>query len=1112
MWSSSDTTSNDDDDEEVELQPLDNNGNNNSNNSGTNRSRTRSMGRRGAPATSARWRTRIWRAPLLWMIRWLRRLRACCTLPLFRWPLRSSSQLHKPRTITLPGRPSEQAGYSPNVIRNQKYTVFSFVFVVLYEQFKFFFNLYFLLVALSQLVPALRIGYLFTYLAPLAFVLIVTLTKEAYDDWKRNQRDWEANSQRFTRLTRDGTVEIAAADIKVGDYIVLHKDQRVPADMILVRTSERNGACFIRTDQLDGETDWKLRLAVTSTQKLPTDASLFQYHASLYVDKPQKDILNFVGTLTRASESLNDDYSSPVEALNVDNTLWSNAVLATGIAVGVVIYTGKDTRAVMNTSQPDTKMGRLDLEVNRLSKILFVLTIILSLLLVALQHFQPGWPIYFFRFVILFSSIIPISLRVNLDLGKTVYSMQIMGDREIRDTIVRTSTIPEDLGRIEYVLTDKTGTLTQNDMEFKKLHLGTISYGRDSMHDVVTSLALSLSRLEKADHRPSAIATAVSAPGGRGAMRRDVTQRLQDMIFALALCHNVTPIEADVNDPASNAQMTYQAASPDEVAIVKWTASVGLPLVKRDLGSITLQAHSGAQFEFDILQIFPFTSESKRMGIIVKDKRTGGITLYMKGADTVMASIVQYNDWLDEETGNMAREGLRTLVVARKFMSEIDYYEFERRYSAAKLDVNDRSGSMKSVVAALLEKDMELLGLTGVEDKLQENVKSTLELLRNAGIRVWMLTGDKIETAINIAVSSKLVGRNQAIQEMSKVTSPLEALDRLDMLRTRDDCCLVIDGGSLQVCLEHCLDDFVACATQLPAVVCCRCSPTQKADIVRLLKSRTGRKVCAIGDGGNDVSMIQAADVGIGIVGREGKQASLAADFSVIQFSHLARLLLWHGRNSYKRSSKLSQFVIHRGLIISIIQAVFSAVFYFAPIALYQGMLLVGYTTIYTMAPVFSLVLDRDITPEMALMYPELYKELLKGRSLSNKTFFIWVLISVYQGGVIMLLSLWLFNERFTNIVSISFTALIFNELLMIAAEINTWHEYMVLSEVITLVVYLASMLLLRTYFDLSFIVTFEFIFKVLFITLVSCAPMYLIKYLRHRFAPPSHSKLVAAA
>jgi phospholipid-translocating ATPase len=350
----------------------------------------------------------------------------------------------------------------------------------------------------------------------------------------------------------------------------------------------------------------------------------------------------------------------------------------------------------------------------------------------------------------------------------------------------------------------------------------------------------------------------------------------------------------------------------------------------------------------------------------------------MKGADVVMAKIVQYNDWLDEECGNMAREGLRTLVIAKKKLSEEFYQEFDQKYHQAKVSINDRNANMQRVVSSMLENDMELLGLTGVEDKLQEDVKTTLEILRNAGIKIWMLTGDKIETATNIALSSKLVSRNQNIVQIQKLSDIGDAEQELDRLALMNDSCLVIDGHSLQLYLDHLTKRFMDVTTSLPAVVCCRCSPTQKAAVTLLIKDYTKKRVCAIGDGGNDVSMIQAAHVGVGIVGKEGKQASLAADFSITQFSFLSRLLLWHGRNSYKRSAKLSQFVIHRGLIISIIQAVFSAIFYYAPIALYQGALLVGYSTVYTMAPVFSLVLDIDVNDETALLYPELYRELTK--------------------------------------------------------------------------------------------------------------------------------------
>jgi phospholipid-translocating ATPase len=212
----------------------------------------------------------------------------------------------------------------------------------------------------------------------------------------------------------------------------------------------------------------------------------------------------------------------------------------------------------------------------------------------------------------------------------------------------------------------------------------------------------------------------------------------------------------------------YQASSPDEVAIVKWTESIGLTLVDRDRTKIVLQTPTGARITYDVLDIFPFTSETKRMGIVVRDAETRELMFLQKGADVVMAQIVQRNDWLEEECGNMAREGLRTLVIARKRLSEAAYTTFRQRHHQASIQLEGRNEAMAAVVAEGLEQDLELLGVTGVEDKLQDDVKPTLELLRNAGIKIWMLTGDKIETATCIAISTKLVARNQYIHQIAK--------------------------------------------------------------------------------------------------------------------------------------------------------------------------------------------------------------------------------------------------------------------------------------------------------------------------------------------------------
>ncbi|NWH99277.1 ATP9A ATPase, partial [Tichodroma muraria] len=1004
----------------------------------------------------------------------------------------------RPRTVWLGHPEKRDQRYPRNVINNQKYNFFTFLPGVLFNQFKYFFNLYFLLLACSQFVVEMRLGALYTYWVPLGFVLAVTVIREAAEEIRCYMRDKEVNSQIYSKLTARGTVKVKSSNIQVGDLIIVEKNQRVPADMIFLRTSEKNGSCFLRTDQLDGETDWKLRLPVSCTQRLPTASDLLQIRSYVYAEEPNIDIHNFVGTFTR------EDSDPPVnESLSIENTLWASTVIASGTVVGVVLYTGRELRSVMNTSNPRSKIGLFDLEVNCLTKILFGALVVVSLVMVALQHFAGRWYLQIIRFLLLFSNIIPISLRVNLDMGKIVYSWVIRRDSKIPGTVVRSSTIPEQLGRISYLLTDKTGTLTQNEMVFKRLHLGTVAYGLDSMDEVQSHI---FSIYTQQPQEPPAVKGLSLATK----VRRTMSSRVHEAVKAIALCHNVTPVyesngvtdQAEAERHYEDSCRVYQASSPDEVALVQWTESVGLTLVGRDQSSVQLRSPGGHILNFTILQIFPFTYESKRMGIIVRDESTGEITFYMKGADVVMAGIVQYNDWLEEECGNMAREGLRVLVVAKKSLTEEQYQDFEARYVQAKLSVHDRSLKVATVIESL-EMEMELLCLTGVEDQLQTDVRPTLETLRNAGIKVWMLTGDKLETATCTAKNAHLVTRTQDIHIFRLVTNRGEAHLELNAFRRKHDCALVISGDSLEVVMPQ-VFSFTFPGSVLPW-----CVTLSSMGSVSQFSSqlRHTEQSC---DGGNDVSMIQEADCGVGVEGKEGKQASLAADFSITQFKHLGRLLMVHGRNSYKRSAALSQFVIHRSLCISTMQAVFSSVFYFASVPLYQGFLIIGYSTIYTMFPVFSLVLDKDVKSEVAMLYPELYKDLLKGRPLSYKTFLIWVLISIYQGSIIMYGALLLFESEFVHIVAISFTSLILTELLMVALTIQTWHWLMIVAELLSLSCYIASLVFLHEFIDVYFIATLSFLWKVTVITLVSCLPLYVLKYLRRRFSPPSYSKLTS--
>lgn len=1185
--------------------------------------------------------------------------------------------------------------HPPNYIRNQKYPILFFIPLVLFGQFKTFTNFYFLLITITQFYPPCRISMLFSSIAPLALVVFITMSKEAYDDYQRYCRDKEVNSQRYTRITPDGPRIVPSSDICVGDLIIVSKDERVPADMILLRTTDRTGTVFIRTDQLDGEIDWKMRVAVGVTQSLPNDYDIFGLDAEIFAERPHKDIYAFTGVLRCLLDSSSEqagkldseaelDFSAGAkknysndsqegkvheDPLAEENTMWMNTIVANGSAIGVVIYTGRDTRASMNTASPSSKTGITDMEINRLSKILGALVLALSVTLMCLKTFRGPWWIHLVRFICLFSLIIPISLRVNLDMAKLIYCSIINGDKRIPGVIIRTGNLPEELGRVHYLLSDKTGTLTKNDMELRRLHMGTMCYGPESVAEVRDKVTHSLimcasrdSELDSSQIDPANISSSKSnkvtsgIAGGvaaRGA-RRDQNSRIFDTMQALALCHNVTPsIDDDegmmcvsvmdqISKPSSSAlnggkkneisredcllsqskinsqnfisesrreenmldenievtslendssllergvifqtqiekeplsnnhlenlklplrkrNVQYQASSPDEVAIVRWCELAGLQLVHRDRESVHLEAvlpvsppsaqgmYSYAEhnlslynenilndkgltsqsyhthdlsattgsvesrvvtLQYEILHMFPFTSETKRMGVIVKDNNSGDILFLEKGADVKMAQIVCANDWLEEECANMAREGLRTLVIARKRLTLEQYLRFDEEYKRARLALVDRAMRMQSVVEKHLECGLELLAVTGVEDKLQDDVRPTLEKLRHAGIRIWMLTGDKVETATNVAISSRLFSRDVRVLSFQKLSvddigSTLQAIERAP------ESALVIDGPSLDLLMKSDSRRLMAATLPLQSVVCCRCTPTQKADVAQMIRCHGGgKRVCCIGDGGNDVSMIQAADIGIGIVGKEGRQASLAADVSINQFSHILRLLVWHGRNSYRNTAKLTMFVFHRGVIITTMQAIFMSIFYYSPIALFQGLILVGYSTVYTALPILSLVLDRDISDQTALTYVELYKDLTRGREITLKVFFKTLMISVFQGAVLMVTAMLFFDHDFIHVVSITFTSLILNELLMVANEINTWHYSMVLSEFASLVFYVSSMRVLKAEFDRKFIVTARFLGLVGVMTLLSFLPLYLFSLARRMLAPNSATKL----
>ena len=526
--------------------------------------------------------------------------------------------------------------------------------------------------------------------------------------------------------------------------------------------------------------------------------------------------------------------------------------------------------------------------------------------------------------------------------------------------------------------------------------------------------------------------------------------------------------------------------------------------------------------EYEVLANFPFSSDTKRMGIILKNKIHGHIIYYLKGAENVMLKFVkhEYVSYIAENAENLAVKGLRTLVLSQKIISQEDFDKWNQEYNEALTSMENRKEKISNVISKL-ENNMDFLCVTGVEDLLQDEVASTIDNLRNAGMKIWMLTGDKVETATCISISAGIKAKNHKIFTIKNDEfNDMTLGDRIFKLKQRfseykqkieiDPYIFIIDGDTLDLALKHCEEEFFTTAMQAPSVVCCRCSPTQKRIIVKTIKKFIGDgRTAAVGDGGNDVAMIQEADVGIGIVGKEGLQASLAADYSIKEFKSLSILLLWWGRVSYKNTATMSNFIVHRGMIISFNQFIFSLVFYYNPVPLYNGFLCFGYSTIFTSMPSISVLLDRDVSKDNVLRFPTLYKILLMGRELNFKNFLFWLFKSIYQSGVIMFCSFLFFPDNiFLKIVTVSFTALIYLEILNVYMEINKFHWFMWVALVSTCIIYTLTLWLFDYYLDVYFVFKWSIFWRIIVIALIAWAPFYIGTRIKKLLFPQTIEKL----
>ena len=1052
-----------------------------------------------------------------------------------------------------------------NKVENHKYNILLFIPTVIFNQFKQFGNFFYLTLAISQFIPELKVGFLFAYLSPLCVVIVVSLLKEFSDDLNRRIQDLKTNSKKVTTIKfykkkRNSQKELkrilkSSSNLKIGDVIELKKDERVPADIIVLKTfneSEDNQS-FIRTDQLDGETDWKLRKAPGITQKL-NEYQILDLKGFIHYEPPSKFIYNFEGLFV----AKNEEGNVIKEALGLENTMWASTVVASQKIIGIVIYTGKETRARMNSSVPKIKVGILDHELNMNTFYLFCIMLLVAMILTSLKGFYPKMFFSFFKFIVLFCAIIPIALRVNLVISKSFYSFVINRDKSIPETIARNSTIPEELGRISYIFSDKTGTLTKNEMIFKKIAMETEQFGEESFDDLKGILEdecekndaplldiynkLKSENIENKDSEninneknliddSNIISTStinekkdinkverLSSRRRNKRIRRTRNKIIRDTITSMVLCNNVTPIISD-NDENN---ITYQASSPDEVALVKFAERLNMKLIQRTDKIIKLKNISNTIEEYQILANFPFSSETKRMGIILKNKKYNHIIFYLKGAENVMMKFVkkEYIGYIKENAENLATKGLRTLVLTQKLISQENFDEWFVEYSEALTSMENRKEKISNAISKL-ENNLDFLCVTGVEDLLQDDVATTIDNLRNAGMKLWMLTGDKVETATCISISAGLKAKNHKIFTVTydDVKDPDDKNNEINLFKNKlseyntkinvDPHLFIIDGDTLDLALKYCPSDFYNSAMKAPSVVCCRCSPTQKRIICKNIKKYTQCRTAAVGDGGNDVAMIQEADVGIGIVGKEGLQASLAADYSIKEFKSLSILLLWWGRISYKNTSTMANFIVHRGLIIAFCQFFFSLMFYYNAVALYNGFLTLGFSTIFTCLPIISILLDRDVNKKNVLKFPDLYKILLKGREQNFKNFLCWLFKAVAQASIVMFGSLIMFKEKlFLKIVTVSFTALVYLEILNVYMEINKIHWFMIFSLLGTCAVYTCTLMFLSEYLDIYYVIQKDIFWRIIVIAVVAWLPFFVSIKIKKCLFPQEYEKV----
>ncbi|KAJ8657110.1 hypothetical protein O0I10_007190 [Lichtheimia ornata] len=928
---------------------------------------------------------------------------------------------------------NDEQRFLHNRIFTAKYTIITFLPRFLYEEFSKYANLFFLFISGIQQIPDISPTSRWTTLVPLCIVLFITAIKEIMEDYGVHRSDAELNARKCKVLVGSEFVEQSWRDVKVGDVLRIESGENFPADLVLVSSSEPEGLCYVETSNLDGEVNLKIKQALQQTSKILDPREMSQLQGVIKCEQPNNRLYNYDGVLSVSSADevgKTRDYAlDPTQLLlrgaQLRNTSW---------IYGIAVFTGHETKLMLNSSKKPSKMSNVTHITNRNILYLFAILVLMSIAcscgglgFALTKSDQMGYLPFenqnraaefgydILTFLILFNSFIPISLMVTMEIVKFVQSLLIEADLDMyyekTDTpaVARSSSLIEELGQVKFVFSDKTGTLTCNEMQFRQASIAGLSYAdkvdsdkqaREGSDD--PTLQYTFNQLQ--EHLKT----------------HPTANVINEFLILLGCCHTVIPEKSKNGDD----EIIYQASSPDEGALVKGASQLGYTFHTRRPNSITCSIR-GHDMEFQVLNICEFNSTRKRMSAIVRGP-DGKIKLYCKGADTVILERLAENNPFVEPTlihlEEFASEGLRTLCIAMREIPEEEYERWSQIYDKAATTLVNRAEELDKA-AEMIEQNLFLLGATAIEDRLQDGVPDTIYSLQEAGIRVWVLTGDRQETAINIGYSCKLLNEEMSLIVCNEdnhwdTKNFLEKkLREINEVQSRGDelepLALIIDGRALTFALEKDIEKIMFELSVLcKAVICCRVSPLQKALVVKLVKKYDKSILLAIGDGANDVSMIQAAHVGVGISGVEGLQAARSADFAIGQFRFLKKLLLVHGAWAYQRLSKMIFYYFYKNIALYLTQFWYAFYNGFSGTTFYESWTMSCFNVIFTFLPPLVIgIFDQFVSARLLDKYPQMYMLGQTNEFFNQRRFWGWFANAVYHSLLLFFLGVGAFSN-----------------------------------------------------------------------------------------------------